>query len=76
MSYQCFQAGYATEVLMVYSKVKHEILSTNTLIKYLNYRYIYFVAKYISAGPASIINSTTFSYDHFTSLEKGEHQKQ
>ncbi len=41
---------------MVYLKVKHEVLSTNILIKYLNYYYISFNAKSILVRQASVID--------------------
>jgi len=39
---------------VVYLKVKHEILSTNILINYLNNYYISFIAEYILVRQASI----------------------
>ena len=54
---------------MVYLNVKHEILSTNILIKYLNNYYISFIAKYILVRPAIIIYLSSSSFACSSNLD-------
>ena len=54
---------------MIYLKVKHDILSKNILIKYLNYYDSSFIAKYILVRPASIINLPGESFLGLASFE-------